>query len=763
MKRITSALLGLCLLGHSLAFAVDIKTVDGPGGWTRDGSVVSVQNPGTDIVVFGDFSSTAGGIGDMSTGTYDPTGIEGDAFLLDNHFGNISTSNIPNWPDAVIGVSLDTGVESHIPGDDTSCKITRNSGDITKFDMAACTVHIQGRHYEIDAIVAGDPEFSISGNHKWIIATFSGSTGVIVKQDATPTRTQKRTRLTLARIQATEGQTGSGSDISDVGILDKRYLTSEDGARNEDYLSRVFGGLFVTGGLITENATPNELDISAGEMYNGVRAQQIWGSFSNISGLRVFHSSSALVSEEVTFVIDQVNWDDGADLVPMTNNNYHCGHSLFMAPRGTQDAGIDRLRLIWVHCASEHSDLQGAIDAGIDYGPFVSKAVSGLVPLAQVLVKKNTGIVDIIDYRDRIGAAGGSITMGSITLQGAYNNSSPGASEIILSTAQDGFTISDNATPVGDLFKLNNFANNTSFFAVSPSGTRVFGNLSVGTINGESVSIPDPSLNGFRLTLSTGVPVTTADVVGATTIYATPYNGNLISLYDGTNWNTRGPPEFSLALGTLISGRPYDIFCYDDSGTPTLEFLAWTDDTTRATAITYQDGVKVKSGDATRRYLGVFYTTSTTTTESSETSRYLQNENNQVPLKLYRVETTTQWTYNGAFRQFNNNTANQVNFVSGSVETLVTVQLHCRRWNSQAGVTTVSAIGLDSTSTPIDGTSSRSYFDSTGANYSMTSQAWYIGYLGVGKHYFSLLEFSNAGGTTTWVGAQSPLAGILMG
>ncbi len=42
----------------------------------------------------------------------------------------------------------------------------------------------------------------------------------------------------------------------------------------------------------------------------------------------------------------------------------------------------------------------------------------------------------------------------------------------------------------------------------------------------------------------------------------------------------------------------------DSSGTPTLEALVWTNDTTRATALVRQDGVWSKTGALTRRYLG---------------------------------------------------------------------------------------------------------------------------------------------------------------
>jgi hypothetical protein len=113
--------------------------------------------------------------------------------------------------------------------------------------------------------------------------------------------------------------------------------------------------------------------------------------------------------------------------------------------------------------------------------------------------------------------------------------------------------------------------------------------------------------NQFRLTLTSGVAVTTGDVVNASTIYCTPYNGDVISLFNGSNWVPYTSNEFSLALGTLTNKKLYDVFCYANSGVPTLEFLVWTNDTTRATALTLQNGVLVKSGDATRRYLGTFY------------------------------------------------------------------------------------------------------------------------------------------------------------
>ena len=138
-----------------------------------------------------------------------------------------------------------------------------------------------------------------------------------------------------------------------------------------------------------------------------------------------------------------------------------------------------------------------------------------------------------------------------------------------------------------------------------------------------------------RLTLTSGTPITTADVTAATNIYYLPYLGNLIQLWDGSAWTLYTFAELTLALGTLTSGKPYDVFVFESSGTVTLEVgPVWTNDTTRATAVTLQDGRYCKSGDKTRLYLGTFYTTSTTTTEDSVANRYLANFYNTVDRSL---------------------------------------------------------------------------------------------------------------------------------
>lgn len=83
------------------------------------------------------------------------------------------------------------------------------------------------------------------------------------------------------------------------------------------------------------------------------------------------------------------------------------------------------------------------------------------------------------------------------------------------------------------------------------------------------------------------------------------------------------------------------------------EHAAWTDDTTRATAVTLQDGRYCKSGDKTRLLLGTFSTTSATTTEDSDRNRHLSNVYNRVT--RFAQVFVGGGSFAGAERNFNNN------------------------------------------------------------------------------------------------------------
>ena len=206
-----------------------------------------------------------------------------------------------------------------------------------------------------------------------------------------------------------------------------------------------------------------------------------------------------------------------------------------------------------------------------------------------------------------------------------------------------------------------------------------------------------PAICEGRLTLESGVGFSTSDQTAKSTLYFTPINGNRVSLYDGTRWQLYVFTERSLALSGLTSGKNYDVFLYDNAGTLTLELsAAWTNDSTRADALTTQDGISVKSGSTTRRYLGTIRTTGTTTTEDSVANRLVWNKYNQQERRANKSSTSSH-TYNSAtVRSWNNDATVRCAFVVGDA---CTVHLNVRGQMNAAtsGGTPRSGIGLDST------------------------------------------------------------------
>lgn len=272
-----------------------------------------------------------------------------------------------------------------------------------------------------------------------------------------------------------------------------------------------------------------------------------------------------------------------------------------------------------------------------------------------------------------------------------------------------------------------------------------------------------------RLTLTTAVPITTADVTAAGTLYYTPYAGNRVSLFDGSRWKAYSFSELSLTI-TCTSGSMYDVWLYDNAGTLTLETLVWTNTTTRATALALQNGVLSRTGSLTRRYTGSFYCTATNQTEDSFARRMLWNYDNRVPRPMRVLEATDEWTYTLAtLRQANAATGNQLDFVIGVSEVPVDASVQAMARNSGGGILTLVAIGLDSTTAAATGCIMQRYA-TPGADTTGPVSATLRTFPGIGRHTAVWLEYSSATGTTTWSGdsgaptlSQAGITGLIEG
>lgn len=258
-----------------------------------------------------------------------------------------------------------------------------------------------------------------------------------------------------------------------------------------------------------------------------------------------------------------------------------------------------------------------------------------------------------------------------------------------------------------------------------------------------------------RLTLESGVPVSTNAQADKGTLYFTPYKGDQLGLYDGAAWVIRTFAELSLSLAGYTASKPYDIWAYDNAGTVTLESTVWTNDTTRATALALQDGVYVKAGTTTRRYLGTIYITAAgAKTTDSAAFRWVWNHYNQEERSVAAYDSTASWTYaTAAWRQARASTANQIDFVIGVSGGVVDVSA-CAGYNNQLNNLANARIGLALDATNTADVSSQN----AAATQAGTAFTRRVTGVAAGRHYFAWVEYEASGYTTTWYGASG--AGI---
>ena len=272
-----------------------------------------------------------------------------------------------------------------------------------------------------------------------------------------------------------------------------------------------------------------------------------------------------------------------------------------------------------------------------------------------------------------------------------------------------------------------------------------------------------PSFNIFRppqgrCTLTSGLAVTSADVTAATTLYYTPYNGNQITLYDGSaRWVQTTFSELSIAV-PATTATIYDVFVDYTAGTPALEAVAWTNDTTRATALGTQNSVYAQTGDTDSLYVCSFRTTGVSgQTEDSLAVRFVWNNYNRVRRAMRRIDSTDSWAYTTAtIRQCNASTANQLDILTGLAEEAMAVNLMSLVSHSAGGINLNALIGEDSTTAGVSGARMGQHVILAGIGSEMR-HASFTRTAALGRHYYTCLEVSDASGTTTWYGdAGSP-------
>ena len=305
------------------------------------------------------------GVADTADGVSFPIGID-----------------LVNTPNADSQISIPhavTGIDGHEVGAD-SCKVTINSGDDSLIDIGECHVHIQGPEYEFTNMTAIDPSFGVGENSVFIGITMDGYT----TQTQGWTGAQKQTIAPLARLNTASGVTGPGSTVT--LNRDDRYFVSERDYKDRLWTEDAIGSLYSLGGELFSNATSNlVMGQYSGILYNAQRERHVLGEFNNMSALFLHHTTAgAPVAVKAPFVVDNLNYDTGTGLAALISNRW-TKISVLKSPQGsngTQEGG-------WFYIYGAEYSTQAAAEAAVfDFSFFVSQGRSGLVPLAEIVVKQ---------------------------------------------------------------------------------------------------------------------------------------------------------------------------------------------------------------------------------------------------------------------------------------------------------------------------------------------------------------------------------------
>lgn len=242
-----------------------------------------------------------------------------------------------------------------------------------------------------------------------------------------------------------------------------------------------------------------------------------------------------------------------------------------------------------------------------------------------------------------------------------------------------------------------------------------------------SAAIPAAVGIGHRLTLSTGTPILTGTVSAAATIYSTPYQSDLLLLWDGTNFVPTHCAEFSQALSdttkspaAAVANSAYDLFAWNDGGVCRLSRgPVWTNVTTRsagtaiartnfgiltnttaitngpgASAGTYMGTIKTDAGGAT-----VSFIPATTSATCAQAMNGIWNYYNRVSFDARLLTTRSSYSYSAGVRAAAGDANCSIQYITGLVEDGLSASQSQQTSGASVGNGSAIAIGLNSTTT----------------------------------------------------------------
>lgn len=295
-------------------------------------------------------------------------------------------------------------------------------------------------------------------------------------------------------------------------------------------------------------------------------------------------------------------------------------------------------------------------------------------------------------------------------------------------------------------------------------------------VSAELIGIPAPPEG--RLSLTSGVALTTSDVIGATRIHYVPASGANLWLYDGTRWRRIGFSALSLDLSQAFQagGNIYDLFVVNDAGTLRLGTgPAWASATARGTGAGSTElqpldglltnklamalrwgpaaGAALTAAPGTALYVGSVYVEAGGQAADTQTRRHLFNAYNQDARPWSVTDPVASYQYSlAAWRVTNCNPDNRVQVLAGLPGVLAEAEACSLPYSSTPDpVAIYTGIGINSTSVNAGDSEFVSF---RGTNLPISVRSRFRGFLPLGLNSINWLESGGGSAQQTWFGSS---------
>lgn len=266
-----------------------------------------------------------------------------------------------------------------------------------------------------------------------------------------------------------------------------------------------------------------------------------------------------------------------------------------------------------------------------------------------------------------------------------------------------------------------------------------------------------PETFNAKMVLATGTANT--DVYSGTNLFVQPYNGENISVYNTgtTAWETLTISNtIVVPFAGLTSGTNYDVFIYKSGTTGVIDYLGWTNNTTRAQELAYQNNIEVHPTHKNKRYIGTIRTTAANKCDDAPKRRFLWNNYNRIEKKLLVVENADWIIASNTWTPANANLNNRVELIVGKADTQLDLIAYMPITQYGGIVTIGNGISEDAINTI-----TTDLFGGIASGWGTAGDARLIKQISIGYHYYQWVQRTDGGATVNFYSGAGVASGLL--